>query len=123
MKYGASDKLAVIQRLIEDFRWARSDPAVPEHKTYKLLKLIAVDMQAARRGSGGRVLSALKNRRQRIKSRPGADGAPDVTQLGQEVLAHWPVIERALQDFENREGENVRASDTRLPDRASGGPR
>src|SRR5258708_7672517 len=62
MTFTTAEKLAVVEHLIEDFRWARKDPAVPEHHTHAVLCAIAVDLRARLPDSAGEDLAALERR-------------------------------------------------------------
>lgn len=90
------EKLAVIEHLIEDFRWARSDPAVPEHSTYHTLKAIAADHRARLYGTPSAV-EVLLERRVRAAGLTGAPRHGALIGLAQDVLAHWPSVKQGLE--------------------------
>lgn len=99
-------KIATVERLLDDFRWARSSPNTAEHATYRTLKDIARDLKArlpnsaaeARHEIGARIAKLVRTKT------PEDDGQPyDVPQLiglASLVIARWPVIEHALETTE-----------------------
>lgn len=99
------DQIAAVNRLIEDLRWARSDPKVPEHATYNAMKQIAVDLAARQPGKAGEARASIGSRI--------ADAVRTKTALGysirhmqgiaEEVIGRWPVIEYALERAEREE--------------------
>ena len=100
--FTVADKLRTVELLIEDFRWARNDDALPEHLTYRVLKAIASDLRGrmngsaedARREIGLRIAGAIRSKT--------ALGYERGMMLGvaEELIGRWPVIEQALERFE-----------------------
>lgn len=96
-----AEKIAVLDNLIEEFRWARSKPEIPEHVTYSTLKAISADMRA-RLGSApsvaeheiGRRITAVRQAKTINGNLTGA-----IMALGQEVHARWPLVQQALNRF------------------------
>ena len=101
MMISTQDKIAAVERLIDDLRWSRNDPAVPEHATYQALKEIARDLRGRLPEAPGKALLALQRRL--------ADAAASKTVLGfeqralmgigEEVIGRWPTVRQALERF------------------------
>jgi hypothetical protein len=107
----AADKLVSIEALIEHYRFARRYPDEPEFQTYVALKAVAADLRArldrkpdvARRTLGGKIAAAVR------KSDGDSDAfARALLELGRDLIGFWPVVEQALEwfDQENREKHN-----------------
>lgn len=104
-----AQKLAVVEGLIEDFRWARPEDAkidFPEdHETYHALKEIAVDIRASAARAGCPVLRDLSvavGGAHASKTKLGyATGS--LVAIGQYVIGKWPVIRRALERVDEKE--------------------
>lgn len=103
------DKLAAVERLIEDFRWARKDPAVPEHATYLALKAIATDLRAPKVEAKGRALQSLGfqvDAARAFKARIGYVEVGHMQAMAEALMAHWPAVKKALsREAENEEGK------------------
>jgi hypothetical protein len=101
--YSAADKRKAVENLIEDLRWARNDPALPENWTLGALKALALDLRAAEEGASNRVLDALSfhvNAAMKAKAQLGYVGGGHYEAVANELLAHWPVVRRALEKME-----------------------
>lgn len=104
-----AQKLAVVEGLIEDFRWARPEDAkvdYPEdHETYHALKEIASDIRAAAEHASCPVLRDLSvaiGGAHASKTKFGyATGS--LVAIGQYVIGRWPVIRRALERVDQKE--------------------
>jgi hypothetical protein len=97
------EKLAAVERLIVDLRWARNDPALPEHKTLAALKAIALDLRGQHAGAPRRTLDALTfqiNSAARSKARVGHVEIGHLQAVAECLTAHWSVVRQALERFE-----------------------
>jgi hypothetical protein len=101
-------KLAAVERLLGDLRWARGSQA-PEAETYDALLAIAVDLRAGAPKEAGRVLAAMTDQVQRArrgKSRLGFYDVGHMQTLTEALCGRWwPTVERALQRFEKEVAE------------------
>lgn len=96
------EKLAAVQRLLEDLRHARNDPMLPEYATFHAMRAIASDLmarlpgnpEATRRALGKRIADAVRSRTPDGYLQSHARG------LAEELVGRWPVIEQALERFE-----------------------
>jgi hypothetical protein len=103
--FTVEDQIGAVERLIEDLRWARNDPTVPEHRTYTILKSLATDLRARLDGASNRTLDALAFQVEsatKAKARIGYVEVGHHQAVSECVMANWPVIKRALEDC-NRE--------------------
>lgn len=98
-----AEKLAVCERLIEDFRWGgRPETHTAEYRSYEVLKSIAADLR-------GRIETAptiaeveLERRIKRFRESKTAGGGYAIgpTQaLATEVVARWAILKQALEQF------------------------
>ena len=103
MTVTTAQKLAAVERLITDLRWARGSQA-PEAETYDALLAIAVDLRAGTPAEMGRVLRAMTdqiNRARKGKTRLGFYDVGHMQNLCEAICGRWfPTIEKALQRFE-----------------------
>ena len=97
-----AEKLIEIEALIEDFRYARNDPILQEHRTYLTLKSIAADL----RGRGPGVAGAAQVELQRVidnaiaaKTGLGYD-VNRLRRVAEELIGRWPTIRQALERFD-----------------------
>jgi hypothetical protein len=101
-------KLAAVERLLDDLRWARGKRA-PESETYDALLSIAVDLRAETPAEAGRVLKALTDqidRARRGKARLGFYDAGNAMTICEAVCGRWfPTIRKALEQFEREVAE------------------
>ena len=94
-------KLATVERLIEDFRWARSDPMVPEHQTYNALKALAVELRAQSPRASNKALQVLSmpiEHAQRFKACMGYIDMGHHQAISEALIGQWPVVRRALEN-------------------------
>lgn len=99
--YGLPERLAEVEALILDFRWARNSPQVPEHATYCVLKLIAADLRGRFPGTASAVLRALEAkivRADAAKTSLGYD-AGHLRAIAETLIGRWPVVRLALAKF------------------------
>ena len=94
-----AEALAEVEGLIEDFRWARGNPPLPEERTYRALKQIATDLRGrdpdaipiAARELQRRVDAAIRS-----KTEHGYD-ANTLRTLGEELIGRWSTVQQALE--------------------------
>jgi hypothetical protein len=98
----AAQKLAEIERMIEDLRWVRRTPGTPEGLSYRVLKAVALDLRARSQPSTQvfealdfQVRSALK-----AKARLGYIEMGNHQAVSEALLAHWSTVSAALERFE-----------------------
>lgn len=99
-----TERIVVIERLIQDFRWARNDDKVPEHQTYVVLKEIALELRSRSPNVVGAAQTVLADRIDRaLASRTpiGLDRGL-LTALAQEVIRFRSTILQALKKFEGQ---------------------
>lgn len=102
--FTTEEKLAGVEHLIEIMRWARSNPGTPEHHSRELLKAIARDLRAQLHGAPLRTMNSLEYRvetARRQKARIGYCEISVLQSIGEDVLADWPVLRRALEAMES----------------------
>lgn len=95
----SAEKLALIEDMIERFRWARSAPSAPEHGVWLKLKAIASDMRAVL-GDANPVRLALEhqiNAAARHKARIGFITIGQHQAIAEALMAHWSVVDIALR--------------------------
>jgi hypothetical protein len=101
------DKLAAVERCIEDFRWARAaDPSTLEHQTYHALKEVAADLRAAKPGTPGQTLATLEREvgaTLRARSPLGHVPKGNLVAVGQIVVGRWREIALALREAAERQ--------------------
>lgn len=106
--FTVAEKLAEIEELIELYRFARRFPDDPEYQTYLILKAVAEDLRArtngaagdARRELGRRIAAAVRT----SDGMPNSTFANAVLGVGQELIGRWPVVEQALERYEEERG-------------------
>lgn len=99
--FTTAEKLAQIEGLIINHRWARADPMVPENRTYEVLKTIAADLRGRLDSAPGEAEHALERRivaiRMARSRRAPTNGA--LVGLAEELIGRWPVVRQALVRF------------------------
>lgn len=95
------EKLDEVEALIDDFRWARHNPGVPEFQTFQALKSIAGDLRGRLEGAPQVAEADLS----RIITGIARNGTTSerLSNLGHQVLARWPVIKQALEELGSRD--------------------
>jgi len=105
MTVSTRQKLAAVERLLDDLRWSRGTKA-PEAETYDALLAIAVELRAQTPVEAGRVLKAMTDQVQRArrgKSRLGFYDGGNAQTITEALCGRWwPTVERALQTFEQQ---------------------
>lgn len=102
MKFTLQEKLRVVERLIEDFRFkGRPETNTAEFRTYEILKSIAADIRGRGESAPGIAEIELERRIARFRQAKTADGyAIGPTQmLASEIVARWPTIKQALERY------------------------
>lgn len=97
------EKLAVVERMIEAHRWARSAPGTKEQETWLALRAIASDVRATLPTAPGRTLQALSfqvDSARRSRARIGYLDVSHQQAVAEALLAHWLVVRRALELIE-----------------------
>ena len=99
MPLNDAELLVEVEALIEDLRWARGDPAVPEHRKWLALKQMARDIRARSTPPTRAVDAVIFQVQSGMKARtrlgfidPGHHQA-----ISEAVIAHWPTIRLALE--------------------------
>lgn len=106
-----AQKLAIVEGLIEDFRWASrgaEKTKYPEElKTYNVLREIAADIRAASEKAHHPLYHGLRDLVEKGRATKTAAGytAGALVTIAQYVLGHWPVLRRVLEDFDERSAE------------------
>ena len=100
-------KLEEVERLIERYRWARSDGKAPENASYWALKAVAADLRARLPETPGPILGRIQGAidaasREKVGNRY-SDG--HVRAVAEAVIGSWPTIRQALEDFEIDDGD------------------
>lgn len=98
-------KIQAVDRLLDDLRWARNDPAVPEHITYKALTAIAVDLRAQTPKEAGKVLRSMTHQvdtARHTKARLGYFEHGQLQTITEATCGRWwPTVRRALELYES----------------------
>lgn len=98
------ENLRQLEGLILHFRYARSQPAIEEHKTYLALKAAAEDLRGRQReriGEVGENLRDALDAAQRTKSALGYETG-HLRRIAEIVIGAWPTIGQALDRFEEK---------------------
>jgi hypothetical protein len=101
------DKLQAVEQLIVDLRWSRSDPLVPEFKTYWVMKAIADDIRGQQLAVKIDTLVDLQktiDSVHRSKTEFGYDIGKLQT-LAERLIGHWSTVRMALENFAAAEVE------------------
>ena len=98
------DKIAAVERLLDDFRDWRNAPEAVEHQTWLALKEIAKDLRGRAPEAPGEALQALQRRiadAAATKTGNGGIGFDPgaLAGIGQEVIGRWPTVRQALERF------------------------
>jgi hypothetical protein len=100
--FSIPQKLQAVERLIEEFRWARDDYSVPENRTYFVLKAIADDLRGRLPGAPGEALRGLEeiiNAAKQTKIRNGYE-IGHLRRIAEYVIGCWPTLRQALEKFQ-----------------------
>jgi len=104
MMVTTQEKLAAVERLLDDLRWARGKRDTTEAQTYEALAAIATDLRAGTPKEAGRVLAAFTDQVQRArrgKVRLGFYDVGNAQTICEAVCGRWfPTIRKALEQFE-----------------------
>ena len=100
-KFSLDDKLATIEVLIVDFRWARDDPLVPEFCTYWTLKALADDVRGRQRHARFKVIEDLQgaiDAANASKTRAGFTHG-HLRSVAERLMGAWSTVLQALEHF------------------------
>jgi len=99
--FSLDDKLQAVEMLIVDLRWARSDPLVPEFKTYWVLKAIADDVRGRKLAVKINTLVDLQNTLDAVYASKTALGYDNgkLRNLAERFIGCWPTVRQALEHF------------------------
>ena len=101
-KFSLDDKLATIEVLIVDFRWARDDPLVPEFCTYWTLKALADDVRGRQRHPRFSVLDELQSAIDAANANMTRVMGYEMGRLrliAERLIGRWPTVRQALEHF------------------------
>ena len=99
---GDQEMLFEVERLIEDFRWARNQTDAIEHRTYLVLKALADDIRGRQPLTVGSTAHRLQERIDNAAQSKSAlgYGTGHLIGIGQEVIGCWSTLRQALEKFE-----------------------
>ena len=103
-------KIAAVDRLLQDLRWARGRTDVLEGETHAALVAISAELHAEQPETIGRVLAAMTDQVDRARQGKARHGQFEIGHC--QTLAEglcgrwWPTVARALRQFE-QQGERV----------------
>ena len=98
--YSIDGKIQIVERIIENLRWARAEPDTPEHDQYTVMKTIAKDLRQSRRANPSVALAALTEavtNAEKSKSRIGGHPINSLQEVAWALMEHWPEVKRALE--------------------------
>lgn len=97
--YTNSEKLYVVESLLQEFRPFRSDPAAPENQTYRVLKQIAKEIRIADAAVHQRALVVLSEKMAHAEEGKNRFGHSivELQTLAWALMEHWPEVKRALE--------------------------
>lgn len=97
------EKLKVVERLIEEWRWAR-DGHADQRQVYEVLKSIAKELGARRAGAPSVAEFELERRMAAVRASKTSLGyaVPAMVGLAQELVGRWQTVVQALRSFEER---------------------
>jgi len=109
MTPSTDEKLKVVERLIEEWRWAR-DGHADQRQVYEVLKSIAKELRARRVGAPGVVEVELERRMAAVQASKTSLGyaEPAMVGLAQELVGRWQTVIQALRLFGEDQGERRR---------------
>lgn len=111
MTVTTEEKIALVEELLEDLRWARGTKA-PEAATYDKLLAIATDLRATTPKEIGRVLAAMLDqiqRARRFRARNGYYQTGHMQTITEALCGRWwPTVERSLQQQGTKDEEAAR---------------
>ena len=98
-----AEKLAAVERTIEDFRWTRdTDRTLVEYQTYLAMCEIAAELRKGVPTAAGPALAELQRRIDRVQATNTGLGfsITALRSLAEEVIGRWSTIRRSLERFE-----------------------
>lgn len=97
-----NEKLAAVERCIEDFRWTRDHQDLIEYQTYLAMCELAAEIRKGTQAAAGTARAELGRRIE--------DATRSKTMLGysinalrgiaEELIGRWPTVRAALEQFE-----------------------
>lgn len=100
--YTPEEKIKALDFVIEDLRWARNDPAVPEHVVRETIIQVRKDISAwsedQRPGSTLLQLQRLTEQAIKAKAENGEIPAGHALAMARYVISAWPMIRTALEN-------------------------
>ena len=98
------EKIAAVDRLLDELRFARSDPTYPEYVSYHALREIAADLRAKMPAQIGVVRQALQFQTKVAKrhyAQHGCYAIGHAMTICEALCGKWgTTIEKALEHFE-----------------------
>lgn len=99
-----AEKLAAVERTIEDFRWTREHEhhGLIEYQTYLSMCEIAAELRKGVPTAAGPALTELQRRVDRVQATNTGTGfsITALKSLAEEAIGRWATIRRALELFE-----------------------
>lgn len=93
-----AEQLAVVERFIEEFRWARCEVGAPQERTYRALKLIAKDLRARLPEAAPEAAQALQRKIDAAgRAKDPARRVSALRAVAEELVGRWPTVRRALE--------------------------
>ena len=102
------EKIAAIERMIEEGRHARSSPDESTHRAWLVLKSIAADLRAQRPQAPSAALQSLEfqvDSARRWKARIGFVDIGHHQAVSECLLANWTVVRKALERADKQGAE------------------
>jgi len=97
-EFDVGEQLLEVERLIEEFRWARSQEGTSEERTYRVLKAIARDLRGRLNGATSVASRALGSRLEAVRlARDPESRARALRGVGEELVGRWPAVRIALE--------------------------
>lgn len=92
------DKIKTVEAIIEEVRWARSDPDDPGNRIYHVMKAVAADLRAQRSGAPSAALKAITLRVDALMRQKAFGSVPpgNHQSLSECVISFWPEIRYAM---------------------------
>lgn len=105
------DRIAAVERVIEDFRWARNEPGCVEHRTYAAMKEIAADLRGRRPLTASVAVSALQRRIDAANASKDERGYQigHLCGVAEELIGRWAAVRYALE----RAAADLKPTETR----------
>lgn len=103
------DKIAAVDRILQDMRWVRDMPNDPQYRAYQALKEVYADLLAEKPKEITKVLQAISFQvevARKSKARCGMIELGNQKTLAEGISGRWwPVVKKALERFEEATNE------------------